>query len=293
MLKKSILSILVFTLFSCKQAPDLSVNTTQDSITAYDLTFNQKNIRYFISAHRGGKGYMGYPENCLETIDFLLGKDIKIFEIDITTTKDGKLVLLHDDDLRRTTTGNGNINNFTFEELKLIYLVDDYKKTTEFKIPLLENILNFAKKNEIVLMLDFKKSVSYKEVIDLVKKTATEKNVVLISYNQNQAEKLHQLAPEMMLSVSIRNQEEYDRHIEKGIPNDRMIAFVGVREPKKEHYDFLHQKGIMTILGTLGNLDKRAASKGNQIYEQFFKNGADIVSSDRAVEAQKTINLIK
>ncbi len=294
MLKKIVLLGLVFTLLSCKQAPSLlSKNTKSGSVTAYDLTFNQNNVRYFISAHRGGKGYMGYPENCLETMEFLLDEGINIFEIDVTTTKDGKLILLHDDKLNRTTTGKGKLQNFTYGELGQIRLTDDYKKPTNFKIPLLKDALELAKERKAVLMLDFKKSASYKEVINLIKKVGAEKNVVLISYNQNQAKKLHKLAPEMMLSVSIRNQKEYERHWKKGIPNDKMIAFVGVREPKREHYDFLHKKGIMTILGTLGNLDKRAANRGNQIYEQLFQNGADILSSDRAAEAHEVIKTIQ
>ncbi|APD06316.1 glycerophosphodiester phosphodiesterase [Flavobacteriaceae bacterium UJ101] len=284
--------LLLVTFFSCKQAPDLSTESTVSSkktISAYDLVYSPKEIHYFISAHRGGKGYMGYPENCLETIDFLLNEGVQILEIDLAATKDGKLVLLHDDQLNRTTTGKGNLHDFTYKELEKIHLIDDYKKTTNFKIPLLVDVLQLAKEKDAILMLDFKKSVAYKQVIDLVKKMGAEKNVVLISYNQNQAEKLHRLAPNMMLSVSLRNQNEYQRHLQKGIPTEKMIAFVGVREPKKEHYDFLHQKGIMTILGTLGNLDKRAATRGDQIYKQFLQNGADILSSDRAVEAQKGI----
>lgn len=293
MFKKIFFVTLTFTLlFSCKQAPSIATKETAQhttTVSAYDLVYKPQNIRYFISAHRGGKGYMGYPENCLETMQFLIKEGVYVFEIDIATTKDQKLVLMHDDQLNRTTTGKGNISDYDYEDLKQYNLVDDYKKSTHFKIPSLEDVLLFAKEKGAVLMLDFKKSTSYKDVISLIRKTTTQNNVVLISYNQNQAEKLHRLAPEMMLSVSIRNQEEFKRHLEKGIPNDKMIAFVGVREPSKEHYDFLHQKGIMTILGTLGNLDKRAATRGNQTYKQFFENGADILSSDRAVESQKVI----
>lgn len=291
MFRPLIFSILLSILFSCKQSTVVSENSLSEDkpITAFDLIYKKKKLQYFISAHRGGKGYMGYPENCIETISFLLNEGVQAFEIDLSATKDGEIILLHDDHLNRTTTGTGRVQDFTYKELEKIRLVDDYKKTTPFRIPLLKDVLQLAKKEGAILMLDFKKTVAYEIVIDLIKKMGVEKNVVLISYNQNQADKLHKLAPEMMLSVSIRNYKEYERHLEKGIPTSKMIAFVGVHEPKKEHYDFLHQKGIMTILGTLGNLDKRAANRGNQIYKQFFQNGADILSSDRPVEAQKAL----
>ncbi len=300
MLKHIIYIFFTIVLIACKQAPSISIDNNKTKqisssseankdIIASDLVYTSNNIRKYISAHRGGKGYMGYPENCLETIKFLINEGIKTFEIDLASTKDNKIVLLHDDKLSRTTTGQGHLNDLNYHELEKIRLKDDYKKTTNFKIPLLEDVLNLAKDNNLILMLDFKRSVRYKDVINLIKKTDSKNNVVLISYNQKQANLLHKLAPEMMISVSLRNKDEYMRHHEKGIPDNKMIAFIGVKEPSKEHYTFLHKKGIMTILGTLGNLDKRAANRGDKIYNKLIKNGADILSSDRAVEAQKSI----
>ena len=46
----------------------------------------------------------------------------------------------------------------------------------------------------------------------------------------------------------------------------------------------------MCILGTLGNLDKKAANRGDKIYQKFLENGADILSSDRAVKAQNVVS---
>jgi glycerophosphoryl diester phosphodiesterase len=64
---------------------------------------------------------------------------------------------------------------------------------------------------------------------------------------------------------------------------------VGVKEPEASLYAFLHQKGIACILGTLGNLDKQAAAKGNQVYKNFAVNGADIMSTDRPLEVWEAI----
>lgn len=60
-----------------------------------------------------------------------------------------------------------------------------------------------------------------------------------------------------------------------------MVAFIGTREPTTELIDFLHSKGIMTILGVLGNLDKKAAAKGDNLYKTYANQGVDIFATDR------------
>ncbi len=68
-----------------------------------------------------------------------------------------------------------------------------------------------------------------------------------------------------------------------------MVAFIGTREPNKELIDFLHQKKILTILGTLGNLDKKAAANSEKPYKEWKSLGVDIFSTDRPLEAYEAI----
>jgi glycerophosphoryl diester phosphodiesterase len=83
--------------------------------------------------------------------------------------------------------------------------------------------------------------------------------------------------------------EEYKRHQELGIQDNQMIAFVGTREPNTDLCNFLHSKGIRCILGTLGNLDKMAEARGDQWYQTFVRQGADVLSTDRPLEAWNAI----
>ncbi|MEL7148815.1 MAG: glycerophosphodiester phosphodiesterase, partial [Bacteroidota bacterium] len=70
-----------------------------------------------------------------------------------------------------------------------------------------------------------------------------------------------------------------------------LLGFVGTREPSKAHYAKLKALGIKTILGTLGNLDRSAMAKGNDdVYFGYFKNGADIIATDRPLEVAKVID---
>ena len=159
---------------------------------------------------------------------------------------------------------------------------------TAYKIPTLEEVLRWGK-NKVTFTLDVKRNVSFAKVVDMVRKTGAGTYAAMITYNAKDAALVHQLDPNLMISVTIRNQAEYDRLHELGVPDNRMVAFVGVTEPPKELYQFLHQKGIACILGTLGNLDKQAAAKGDQVYDKFVENGADIMSTDRPLEMAKVI----
>ncbi|MFT4032739.1 MAG: glycerophosphodiester phosphodiesterase family protein [Siphonobacter sp.] len=236
-----------------------------------------------ISAHRGGGDYPGYPENCIESFAYLANKASMIIECDIGLTKDSVLVMLHDDVLDRTTTGKGKLNAVTYEYTQTLFLKDNAGTTTKFRMPTLENVLRWGK-GKVVFTLDIKRSVPFEKVIDMVHKTHTEDYAVIITYNAQDAAKVHKLDPNLMISVTIRNKEEYNRHHDLGISDNRMVAFVGVTEPSPEHYTFLHEKGIPCILGTLGNLDKMAQAKGNRLYLDFAKHGADIMSTDRPLE---------
>jgi len=77
------------------------------------------NAKPIISVHRGGKGIKNYPENCLETLVHVNKSIDAIYEIDVAKTKDNILVLMHDDALNRTTTGEGKLTKYRY--LKTYY----------------------------------------------------------------------------------------------------------------------------------------------------------------------------
>ncbi|MFD2570349.1 glycerophosphodiester phosphodiesterase family protein [Spirosoma soli] len=255
---------------------------------AYEFFSYKPNQIAKISAHRGGGDLKGYPENCIESFQYLAKQLPVIIECDIDLTKDSVMVMMHDATLDRTTTGTGKLIDKTYTELASYRLEDNMGNVTPYKIPTLEDVLRWGK-DKVTFTLDVKRNVSFAKVVDMIHKTGAGDYVAVITYNAQDAAKLHQLDPNLMISVTIRNRAEYDRLRELGVPDNRMVAFVGVKEPDKELYQFLHEKGIACILGTLGNLDKQAAAKGDQVYKQFAQNGADIMSTDRPLEIWRVV----
>ena len=204
MKKVIVLFLLLIAGVSCKNASSSGQIVPQKEITNA-IYYAQKPI---ISAHRAGKGIKGYPENCLQTIQHLSKKGIHSFEIDIFESTDGDLFLMHDDKLGRTATGSGIVSQMSTEELLKVRLKDDFGQETTFPIPMLKDVLSWSKQHGAYLMLDFKKGISYQKVAELVRAEQMEAQVVLISYNVEQAKALHKVAHEMLISVTVRNQAE-------------------------------------------------------------------------------------
>jgi len=71
---------------------------------------------FMVIAHRGGRS-LG-PESTLFTFQRAADLGVDVLEIDILSTKNGKLVVIHDDTVNRTTDGKGTVANFTLAELK-------------------------------------------------------------------------------------------------------------------------------------------------------------------------------
>jgi len=246
--------------------------------------FQWSPTRYpLISCHRGGP-VSGFPENAIATFANSVKLHPSIIECDAALTKDSVLVMMHDDRLDRTSTGTGRIGEKTFDELKALQLKDNDGKVTAFHIPTLDEVLKWGK-DKVIFTLDVKRGVPYKKMIEAVRKNKAEAYSVIITYNAGQAEEVHRLAPDLMISASVRSVADLERLNQAGIPNNRIVAFVGTSAPEKSVYDYLHAKGIWCILGTMGNLDNSSKSQDEKLYRTLVENGADILSSDRGIES--------
>lgn len=286
-MKKIILLLLITTFLLASPPypiPDLSFDSVEDLQAFFVWTPDRLPV---LSAHRGGP-YSGYPENCIETFQNILDHYPSTLEVDVSVTKDSVLILMHDWSLDRTTTGTGRVNDTYYDDLDELFLEDNDSVLTEFKIPTLEEALLWAK-GKTVLNLDIKRGVPFKKVIDLVHKTETQASVLIIVYSIKDGIKVNQLDPDLMLSLAIRSQEELERALEAGIPMNRVTAFTGTRLQKRTLYNMLHKENIYANCGTLGNLDKKAATKGDHLYKRWERLGIDIFATDRPLEVAKIL----
>src|SRR5262249_37442504 len=150
--------------------------------------------------HRGGPT-RDYPENAIETLERTFKAGTHAAEIDIAQTKDGKLILMHDEELDRGTTGTGLVSDHTWAEIQKLKL-ETYSTETSFHPSLLSDALAWAVKNGAILELDKKKSAPWAPIIAEVRAAKADNNVFLVTYTDDQAAEVHKLAPDLTLTAS-------------------------------------------------------------------------------------------
>jgi len=262
----------------------ISLGTVDEARSFFTWSEERKPM---VSAHRGGP-YEGFPENAIETFDNVLSYTPAIIEFDVELTKDSILILMHDNTLDRTTNGSGKVADHNWEEIRQLYLKDPQGNLTKYRVPTLIEALMWSREKAI-LTVDVKKGVSFERVVKEIEATGTVPNAAVITYNFEDAKKVHELNPDLMLSVTIRNEEEIQRLEATGIPWENVIAFTGLSKRSPEFNQQLHRRGVFTILGVMGNLDKKAIARGDSVYLELINNGADILATDRPIEAGKIL----
>ncbi|MBL8952164.1 MAG: glycerophosphodiester phosphodiesterase [Myxococcaceae bacterium] len=91
-------------------------------------------------AHRGGA--RAYPENTLYAFEKALNlHGMHVLELDVHSTKDGVLVVAHDDTVDRCTDAKGPIAGFTLRELKALNAAAKFPEAGRVEVPTLDEVL--------------------------------------------------------------------------------------------------------------------------------------------------------
>ena len=129
-----------------------------------------------IIGHRGAAGYE--PENTIRSILKGIECGASVVEIDVRRTKDGVIVLMHDETVDRTTNGRGKVSELSLVEIRQL----DAGKGE--KVPTLLEVLELLKAMNISLIIELKEVGYEKEVISLVRERDMMDRVYITSFNR-------------------------------------------------------------------------------------------------------------
>ena len=146
-----------------------------------------------IFAHRGASGYA--PENTLEAFRLAMEQGADGMELDVHLTKDGEVVVIHDETLDRTSNGHGNVRDYTLEELKKFSFHNHMEKYQGVQIPTLKEVLNLVKNSCMKVNIELKTGIYWYEGIeektmDIVKTMGMEDRVIYSSFNHYSIQKV-------------------------------------------------------------------------------------------------------
>jgi len=156
-----------------------------------------------IIAHRGASGHA--PENTLAAFKKAVALGAAFIETDLQLTRDAHFVAIHDDTLDRTTNGEGKVHDRTLAELRKLDAGSWFG--SEFageRIPTLEEILEFSKKNDVVFYLELKPGGSWggeHALIGALRESGEIPRSVVISFESAILANLRKIEPTIMTGV--------------------------------------------------------------------------------------------
>jgi len=174
-------------------------------------------------AHRGCS--QRYPENTL--ISF--AKAVKIqnltgIELDIQLTKDGELVVIHDERVNRTTDGTGFVRDYTLSELKKLKI--DAGENPPQSVPTMSEVFDVLEtrlKSGMKLNIELKNSVypydgMEEKIVEMVHKRGVQKAVVYSTFCAESLRRLKIIDADAELAILASNVSDCMRYVEKGCP---------------------------------------------------------------------------
>lgn len=164
-----------------------------------------------VIAHRGN--HVAVPENTLASTREAINCGADYVEVDLRTTKDGHLVVMHDSKVDRTTNGVGKISEMTLAEVKALQVFNRNKKS--HRIPEFHEVLALCK-GKINIYLDFK-DADVAETWKQIKAGGMEHQVVIYINSEEQYKRWREVAPHVPLMTSlpkeVANKEQFKSFI--------------------------------------------------------------------------------
>jgi len=144
-----------------------------------------KNQPYLLFGHRGSPTQE--PENTITSFQRALADGCNAIELDVHRTRDGHLVVFHDDTVERTSNGTGRVAEHTLAELKSLNVAKEWEGREE-RIPLLQEVVdalpdttifNFEIKN----FSFFSEQRTELELVRFIRENKIRDRVILSSFN--------------------------------------------------------------------------------------------------------------
>ncbi|WP_226669944.1 glycerophosphodiester phosphodiesterase [Metabacillus litoralis] len=150
-------------------------------------------------AHRGVSGE--YPENTMISFRAAALSTAHGIELDVQMTKDGEVVVIHDETIDRTTNGIGYVKDFVWKQLKKYDAGSWFdSKFAGESIPLLEEVLQWVKTLDYPLLINIELKndvIEYlgleEKVLELINKYNMRNQCIISSFNKNSLKKIYDL----------------------------------------------------------------------------------------------------
>ncbi|KKB42972.1 glycerophosphodiester phosphodiesterase [Bacillus thermotolerans] len=158
-----------------------------------------------IFAHRGFSA--AAPENTMSAFKAAERVGADGIELDVQLTKDGRLVVIHDEKLERTTNGRGFVKDWEWKDLARLQANRKFPNVTvDIGLPLLEDVFEWMTGNALICNVELKNNeFDYEgieeKVLALIRQFNYEERVIISSFNHYSLTRMRQIAPDIETAV--------------------------------------------------------------------------------------------
>jgi glycerophosphoryl diester phosphodiesterase len=235
----------------------------------------------FISAHRGFSARA--PENTLPALEAALEAGAHVAEIDVRLTRDGKLVVMHDADVDRTTDGSGPVKALTLGEVKKLDAGRWFdRKYTGIKVPTLDEVLTWSR-GRLGLLIDMKNypdrdPLFIEEMIATIQRNQAEDFVIPAGFDHPSLAEIHRRQPDWPLEIIIPCRLMDTVHAARAA--GAVLLSLEPEHLVKADLEDMHAAGL-SVLTTLLSVDHA---------KELFEMGVDFFESDDVALIRKALN---
>lgn len=158
-----------------------------------------------VYAHRGASGYA--PENTMAAFKKAVELGSRGIECDVQMTRDGRLVICHDETLERTTDGKGLIKDYSYAELKKLDAGSWFgSRFRNERIPQLYELLELVRDNNLLLNIEIKSGIVLypgieEKVIAQVEAFGLMEKVIISSFNHYSVRKCRDITSSVKTGI--------------------------------------------------------------------------------------------
>ena len=171
--------------------------------------YYQDTKRPLVIAHQGGNGL--WPGDTMYAFEKAVELGVDVLEMDAHITKDGQIVLMHDEAVDRTTNGTGLIEDMTLDELKQLDAAyrwsGDGGKTFPYRgqgiqVPTLDELFETFPEMRYVIEIKLTQNPIDQPLCDLIRKHALQDQVLIGSFHDEAMRNFRAVCPEVATSAS-------------------------------------------------------------------------------------------
>jgi glycerophosphoryl diester phosphodiesterase len=188
--------------------------------------------------------------------------------LDLRTTKDGQLVLMHDAAVNRTTNGKGNVADLTLADIKQLKINSNDGKA--YSVPTFAEALS-ACKNKVNIYLDFK-DADVADTWQQIQAAGMDKNVVVYLNKKEQYKPWRKTAPQLPLMSSVPDEMNSPDRLNYFLDNIRIAVLDNVTDPAMLAVAKQHNVAVW--------LDAQSATEGPADWDAAMRKGVQGIQSD-------------